>query len=133
MLGEKELVQKKVEKLVYYVDCMRNELMRWRNEVSDDVVFVVENVVGKDVVEKLRNPYKLSLVKLFGIVSSIVMGLDRELIERFEELQDELGDDVVYIEDVNFYCREIFETLMIVYELYHQYGEWVGEIIEELN
>ena len=133
MLGEKELVQKKVEKLVYYVDCMRNEILRWVNEVGDDVLFVVENVVGKDVVEKLRNPYKLNLVKLFGITSSIVMGLDRELIERFEELQDELGDDVVHIEDVNFYCKEIFETLMIVYELYHQYGEWVGEIIEELN
>ena len=117
MLGEKELVQKNIEKLVYYVDCMRNELLRWRNEVSDEVLLVIETIVGNDVVEKLRNPYKLNLIKLFGVTASVVMGLDRELIERFEELQDKVGDDVVHIEDVNFYCKEIFETLMVIYEL----------------
>lgn len=130
MLGEKELVQKNIEKLVYYVDCMRNELLRWRNEVSDEVLLVIETIVGNDVVEKLRNPYKLNLVKLFGVTASVVMGLDRELIERFEELQDKVGDDIGYIEDVNFYCKEIFETLMVVQFMYQRYGEWVGEIME---
>ena len=130
MLGEKELVQKNVEKLVYYVDCMRNELLRWRNEVSDEVLLVIETIVGNDVVEKLRNPYKLNLVKLFGVTASMVMGLDRELIERFEELQDKVGDDIGYMEDVNYYCKEIFETLTVVQLMYQRYGEWVGEIME---
>ena len=133
MLGEKELVQRNVEKLMYYVDFMKDGLMRWWKEVDDDVLFVVENVVGKDVVEKLRDPYKLGWVKLFGITSSVVMGLDRELVERIEELEDELGDDVGYLEDIQYYCKEIFETLMIVDELYHQYGKWVREILEEFN
>lgn len=133
MLGEKELVQRNVEKLMYYVDFMKDGLMRWWKEVSDDVLFVVENVVGKDVVEKLRDPYKLSWVKLFGITSSVVVGLDRELIERFEELQDELGDDVGYLEDIQYYCKEIFETLMVVQFMYKRYGKWVGDMLVEFN
>jgi len=133
MLGEKELVQRNVEKLMYYVDFMREGIMRWWKEISDDVVFVVESVVGKEVVENLKDPYKLSWVKLFGITSSVVMELDRELVERFEELEDELGDDVGYLEDIQYYCKEIFETLMIVDELYHQYGKWVGDMMVEFN
>ncbi len=133
MLGEKELVQRNVEKLMYYVDFMKDGLMRWWKEVSDDVLFVVENVVGKEVIEHLRDPYKLSWVKLFGITSSVVMGLDRELVERFEELQDELGDDVGYLEDIQYYCKEIFETLMVIQVLYKRYGKWVGDMMVEFN
>ena len=111
MWGEKELVQKNVEKLVYYVDFMRDELVRWGKEVSDDVLVVIENVVGNDVAKKLgKYCSDLSLVKLFGVTASVVMGLGKEIVERFEELEDKLGDDIEYMEDVNFIVKKYFEN-----------------------